>query len=74
MQVRVRARTYRTGYNKAKGLMDILDAIKNVVVRMEDGSLIPIQNVSRKSGVLPIGQGERETRENFTINVTLTMG
>jgi hypothetical protein len=76
VQVRIRSRTYEEGWAKA---VDILEALKviaqdqiwtSVTVLTET---ILIQGCMIQAGIMHIGREEKETRENFTINLRLTI-
>ena len=74
-QVRVRGCNFRTGRSKAAELADYLDRYKGGIISIDD-SKYRVQNVSRRSGIISLGQEEndRKRRSIFTFNGIMTIG
>ena len=73
IQIRIRSRSYETGYTKIEDIGSTLDEVVNASI--EIGSLeYEIQNVSRTSPIVSLGveTGTRR-RFSFTINFLLTI-
>jgi beta-lactam-binding protein with PASTA domain len=61
VQCRVRARDFNTAKQKMAEVVNKAELIKRTIVTMPDGQVFRLDNVSRSSGVLPMGV-EPETR------------
>jgi hypothetical protein len=73
VQVRVRTKAYADGWAKAKEIEDRLSEIQNAVVNMGGGDQYRIVSFSLTSGPLFIGQEEKNRRQHFTLNGTMTI-
>jgi hypothetical protein len=71
-QIRVRSVDHAAGFTKARAVAVGLDEITRYGVNVEN-SIYFIQNVSRKSGPLSIGNEPTSKRKLFTINVTISL-
>lgn len=73
IQLKVRDSTAKTGYAKAAELRDVFDSTINYAFTFE-GNDYTIQNISRSSGVLSLGQEQgQKKRFLFTVNAFVTI-
>jgi hypothetical protein len=72
IQLRVRARAYNTGYNKAQTIASYLATIQNVEEEV-DSITYTLNNVTQTTDVVSIGQGEARRREEFSVNFLVTL-
>jgi hypothetical protein len=78
IQVRVRSESFVLGWAKANEIKTALEQIKNDSVSVVDPisgttHTYTIHSATLTSPILPIGEGKEGRRENFTINVVLTI-
>ncbi len=75
IQIRLRTASYPDGWNRAKDIAAVLDAIHNFEVTISVTEKWKLQNVSRTAPIIPLGietEGDRK-RHNFSINAIITM-
>jgi hypothetical protein len=73
VQVRIRSTTPTVGFTKANVVALYLDAVQSVGVNL-DGHRYVVNNVSRTSGVIPLGKdGPLGKRNLFTINALVSL-
>lgn len=71
IQVRVRAKDYKTGWKKINTIRQALDAVLRTPVTV-DGRVYTLQSVTLTSDITPIGQAPDSRRDEFTLNATLS--
>jgi len=72
IQLRIRARNHKTGYQKIEVVAKALDEVAAASITI--GSLeFEIQNVRRTSPIVPLGIEEGKRRVNFTVNFLITI-
>lgn len=72
VQVRLRSKDYKTGWNKGEAIADLLQQAKMIKVTI--GALTYLIHAARMSmPLMPIGQEEKSERWEFTINYRLTL-
>lgn len=73
VQIRVRSKTYLTGWRKAKELQNALAAIEQEQVTIDD-EIYTIHNATVTAPIAVMGQDpDTDRRENFSINARLTL-
>ena len=73
IQLRIRSNTGEIGYIKIEDIASALDKILNATVEMGGGKEYEIQNASRTSPIIPLGQEIGTRRYLFTVNFLLTI-
>lgn len=72
IQIRVRSRYFPDGYNRSVSLQDEMDAAINYVLDVGENNFL-IQNISRRTNIVPLGNEPDTNFELFTINAICTI-
>jgi len=72
IQLRIRSSTSEIGWVKIEDIADALDKVENVDIVVK-GKTYRIQNASRTSPIVPLGQEIGTRRYLFTVNYLLTV-